>query len=377
MKKKLLFIIDSLRVGGAEKSLVTLLNLIDYSKYEVDLQLFAYGGMFEQFVPKDVNILPVIKIKSFAARIAYSLLLRLKKRNHASIARVYWQTIGRSLPVNPKQYDAAIGYGQCIPTFYVIDKTNANCKYVWVNCVFHLVGKELNFQRQFYYKAKTISVVSPEAMEHFQSVYPEFKHKMQVVQDLYDGKFIQQMSKMNAEKEIDHSIPVIMTTGRLNKPQKAYDLALASAKILHERGLKFHWYAIGEGPYRTEMEKYIENNKLQNVFILLGSTPNPYAYMRQCDIYVQTSRFEGFGLTIAEARMLNRPIVCTNFEACHMQLKDGENALITSFCPSDIANAIEKLLTNKELYHSILSNLELEKKGNSEEIEKFYKLIES
>ena len=140
--------------------------------------------------------------------------------------------------------------------------------------------------------------------------------------------------------------------------------------------MKFRWYVIGEGPYRGEMENYISENHLEDIFILLGATPNPYAYMRQCDIYVQTSRFEGFGLTVAEARILNRPIVCTNFDACHMQLIDGKNALIASFEPSDIADKIELLMNDKSLYNSIQQYQMAEKKGNTEEIEKFYNLID-
>ena len=167
-----------------------------------------------------------------------------------------------------------------------------------------------------------------------------------------------------------------MTAGRLNKPQKGYDLALEAAKILRNRGVQFRWYAIGDGPYRGEMERFIAENQLQEHFILLGFTANPYSYMRQCDIYVQTSRHEGFGLTIAEARILNRPVVCTNFEACTMQMIDGKNGLITSFDPNDIADAIERLMKDKQLYTDIQKYLKTEKKGNVEEIENFYQLIE-
>ena len=198
---------------------------------------------------------------------------------------------------------------------------------------------------------------------------------MSVILDLYDASMIQRMSELPSDKPIKKDVPVIMTAGRLNKPQKGYDLALEAAKILRNRGAQFRWYAIGDGPYRGEMERFIAENQLQEHFILLGFTANPYSYMRQCDIYVQTSRHEGFGLTIAEARILNRPVVCTNFEACTMQMVDGKNGLITSFEPNDIADAIELLMNDKELYQNIQNYLMQEKKGNVEEIENFYKLI--
>ena len=375
MKKKNLFVIDSLNIGGAEKSLVTLLNLIDFVKYEVHLQMFAMGGVFEMFIPKEVNILPCIKGKSIIRHLVFSLLIRLKKYKHAEIARIYWKTIGTKLPVDKTYYDVSIGYGQCLPTFFVVDKTMARKKIAWVNCMYHLSGCEKNYQQRFYEKLDGISLVSPEALKHFQGVYPEFSRKMHLIKDLYDGDMIERMSCLKAEQEINHALPVIMTAGRLNKSQKAYDLALQAANILRERGVKFRWYVIGEGPYRGEMENYISENHLEDIFILLGATPNPYAYMRQCDIYVQTSRFEGFGLTVAEARILNRPIVCTNFDACHMQLIDGKNALIASFEPSDIADKIELLMNDKSLYNSIQQYQMAEKKGNVEDIEDFYELI--
>lgn len=392
IKKRLLFVIDSLTIGGAEKSLVTLLNLLDYSRYEVDLQLFAYGGAFMPFLPKEVNVLPPLNYYEFLSlplrkqlfsplmfweRIKYSFLLRNPQLLHADKACLYWRTIGKHIDKSTKQYDIAIAYAQGVPTFYTIDKICAKRKLVWVNVDYYLKDKTKEFQTQYYDKSDVIVLVSDAVLEFFAtSVYPEFRYKMKVMWDIMDAVMIKRMSALPTEKQIDKSYPVLMTAGRLNKPQKGYDLALMAAKVLRDRGVKFRWYAIGDGPYRGEMEKFIAENQLQDVFILLGFTANPYNYMSQCDVYVQTSRHEGFGLTIAEARILNRPVVCTNFEACSMQMIDGKNGLVTSFDPNDIADAIERLLTDKQLYADIQQYLMNEKKGNMEEIDRFYQLIE-
>lgn len=150
MKKKILFVIDSLICAGAEKSLITLLSLIDYSKYDVDLQLFKYGGEFEKYLNKNVNLLPpfqyttfiekslskqlfslihIKNIKMFLMRILYSTLLRINHQlNNVIIARIYWQTIGSCIEKNPISYDYAIAYAQGVPTFYVIDKVHAKKK---------------------------------------------------------------------------------------------------------------------------------------------------------------------------------------------------------------------------------------------------------
>ena len=123
------------------------------------------------------------------------------------------------------------------------------------------------------------------------------------------------------------------------------------------------------------MEKYISDNHLKNTFILLGTTPNPYPYIKACTIYVQTSRHEGYGLSIAEARILNKPVVTTEFNAVYDQMVQGKNGLVVKQDPVAVADAIESLLTDRDLYNSIVTYQQQEKKGNTEEIDKFYKLV--
>ena len=389
--KNLLFVIDSLCIGGAEKSLITLLSLLDYSRYKVDLQLFSYGGVLEQFLPDEINVLPPLNYTNFLsqpiwkqlcrpsmffARLKYSFQIRKHGLLNSDIAVLYWQSIGRHIADNPKNYDVAIAYAQGVPTFHIIDKVFAHKKLAWVNIDYRLTGATRDYQHRFYDYCDIIVPVSEYVHNIFGDVYPEFTNKIWVMRDIINAKSVESMSLLLPDKILVHSYPILMTAGRLDKPQKGYDLALKTTKILKDRGVKFCWYAIGEGPYCSEMERYIIENNLQDCFILLGATANPYAYMRQCDIYVQTSRHEGFGLTIAEARILNKPVVCTNFEGCTMQMVNEKNGLITSFNPEDIADAIERLLNDKTLYSNIQEYLRNEKKGNIEEIGKFYELIE-
>lgn len=124
------------------------------------------------------------------------------------------------------------------------------------------------------------------------------------------------------------------------------------------------------------MEKYIAENHLEDTFILLGTTPNPYPYIKDATLYVQTSRHEGYGLSIAEARILNTPVVTTEFDAVYNQMVHGKNGLVVPQDPTAVADAVEQLLTDKEAYNSIVAYQQQEKKGNSEEIEKFYVLVQ-
>ena len=132
---------------------------------------------------------------------------------------------------------------------------------------------------------------------------------------------------------------------------------------------------LGDGN-RVPIEKDIADYDLDGHFTLLGAKENPYPYMKAADIYVQTSRFEGYCLTLAEARMLDIPCVTTNFDVVYAQMVDGENGLVVDMTAEAVAEGIVRLATDSELYQHIQRYLTNEKKGNVEEIEKFYRLVE-
>ncbi len=397
MKQKLLFVIESLNCAGAEKSLTTLLNLIDYSKYEVDLQLFSVAGEFLELVPEEVNILPELdyfaycnlpmsqciksvssftKLKMLLSRIHYSLRIRMKKGNNADKAVMFWKCCEHSFDKLPKEYDVAIAYAQGTPTFYVADKVKAKKKMAWVNTVYRPQGKTKKYNVEEYKKFQMINCVSDAVAEEFQKDFHQFRNQISIMYDIMDKNFILKMAKMksNAKSDMQKGQYKLLTIGRLD-PNKGYDIAIDAAKILRENGINFCWYVLGKGEEYQKIKELIKKNRLEEYFILLGVRSNPYPYILESDIYIQPSRFEGFGLAIAEARMLNRPVISTNFEAVYHQLTHEKNGLITDMNGHSVAGAIMRLIDNKELYQKIESNLKKEEKGNSDELKKFYKML--
>ena len=394
--KKVLFVIDSLHCAGAEKSLTTLLSLLDYSKYDVDLQLFGYGGALEELVPKEVNILKpmeyikfsslstknaVIKslknmnFKMLNSRLKFSLAIRKNNYSNAQKARVYCQKVSNVIENNNKEYDIAISYAQGVPTFYVAEKVCAKKKLAWVNVSYKLEDEDRVFQEQFYDKYNKIVAVSDSAKNIFLETFPKYTDKLEIIYDINDADFIKKMSEQGQSYNDNYTGLRILTIGRLAN-QKGYDIALEACKILKEKGIEFKWYSLGMGPLKEEIEKYINENNLENNFKLLGVKSNPYPFIRDCDIYVQTSRFEGFGIAIAEARMLNKLVVTTRFDAVYNQMKDRKNGLVVDMNSQGIVNGILELINNKELTNEIISYLKTEKKGNREEINKFNTLID-
>lgn len=393
-KKKLLFVIDSLSIGGAEKSLVTLLNLIDYSKYTVDLQLFSQGGPFQSLLPKEVNLLPVPDYFAYAstgwnrlprklgspkkllAQLRYSAELRIIRANHTEKAVLFWKACGDCIEGHSDTYDVAIAYAQGVPTFYVADKVTANKKLAWINVTYQPTGEALEYIKPYYSKFDVVNAVSESVRKQLQETFSVPEAKVMLMKDILDVGLANKMASMatDAKTEMAFDGTRILTVGRLAN-MKGYDLAIEAAKILQDSGLRFKWFAVGEGPMRESLTRKIKEYNLESSFVLLGGKTNPYPYFAECDLYVQPSRFEGFGITLAEAKMFRKPIVTTNFDAVGAQFVNEENGLIVDISPAGIAEGIKRMLADERLREKCIANVSKETIGNREEIDKLDSLF--
>ncbi|WP_416150483.1 glycosyltransferase [Salipaludibacillus sp. HK11] len=395
MKKQILFVIDSLDVAGSEKSLISLLSLLDFNEYSVDLQLFQHGHMLEKLVPKEVNVLKPIKYTTFtnlklnkailysvrnfkykmlSSRLKFSIKVRGKQFTNRQKSRIYWQNSCDVIDRPLQKYDIAISYSQGIPTFYVADKVDAVKKFTWVNVSYKLDDMEKSFQKPFYDKYNKIVAVSDSTKEILLKTFPEYSTDIEVIYDINNPKSISNMAEIGKSYQDNFSGIRLLTIGRLDH-QKGYDIALEACENLKKQGINFRWYVLGKGPLKQEIENEIRKNELSEHFILLGVEANPYPFIKNSDIYVQTSKFEGFGLAIAEARMLNIPVVTTEFDAVYNQMKQKKNGLVVDMNGESVCNGILELINNMQLKQEIITYLQQEKKGNVEELDRFYKLV--
>ena len=306
------------------------------------------------------------------SRIKYSFNIRKQKYSNPQKARIFWESASSVIQDNTKEYDIAISYAQGIPTFYVAEKVKAKEKFAWVNVSYRLDDKERNFQKKFYNQFKKIVAVSDSTKEVFIETFPYYSNKIEVIYDINNPSFINEMANLGESYNDNFTGIRILTIGRLAN-QKGYDLALKACLKLKNEGVNFKWYALGKGPHEQKIKDYIKKYDLSEHFILLGVKANPYPFIKNADIYVQTSRYEGFGLAIAEARMLNIPVVTTKFDAVFNQMIDGINGLVVEMNAEAIYEGILRLIKENGLKEKIISYLKNEKKGNVEEIEKFYR----
>lgn len=392
MKKNILFVINNLNCGGAEKALISLFQCIDYSLYNVDLFLFKHEGIFLNKIPPQVNLLEQPKeYKYYDMSIKEAIKLCLRKgrvdiaiyrilagfifrleKNRSRCEQRTWKYLSKSLPKVNKQYDAAIGFLEKNPIYYCVDKVNAKKKIGFIHNDYDKLGMEPNIDSKYFKNLDSVVTVSEECADVLKRRFPFFSEKVEVMYNIVSPKMIYKLSL--EELDLNYKGKMIVSVGRLNN-QKGFDLAIESCKTLVEQGYKFKLYIIGEGTERDNLQKMILENNLQNIIILLGIKENPYPYIRKADIYLQPSRFEGKSIAIDEAKILHKPIVVTNFSTAKDQIVHNENGLIVNMDSQSIAEGIERLLTDNYLSEKFSQNLSIERLGTESEIQKIYKLV--
>ncbi|WP_406944829.1 glycosyltransferase [Halobacillus sp. SY10] len=397
MKKRLLFIMPSLSAGGGEKSLINLLSRMDYEKYEIDLFLFNHDGIFLELLPEKVNILPINdtlekfslplfrSLSTLSIHRNYSLLYNRFKyalqnrgfKNTSVKEQMNWRHLSESIPVLDKEYDVAIGFLEKTSTYFCVDKVKAKKKVGWIHIDYDHLGMDPEFDNGYFASLDHIVTVSEECAAILKRRFPTHENKIEVIYNIVSPKLITKMADM--EEDVLENGPYkkinILSVGRLHH-QKGFDLSIKACRRLVDKGYPICWHIIGEGEERGRLTDLIHENNLENHFKLLGLKSNPYPYMKQADIYVQTSMFEGKSIAIDEAKILNKPIVVTDFSTARDQIENGVTGIIVAKKPEDIASGLEKLLTNEELKSRLQYNLSYENLGTESEINKIYALCD-
>lgn len=370
MKKKVLIFIDSLQCGGAEKSLISMLPILDNTRMQIEVLLGKRGGVFEQYVPENIRIIDFHQqVHTLLFRLyqtIFSLRLRwnrlIRRQEHGAETR--WKTMNKAYAPLAEHYDIAIAYQQGFPTYYIADKVSADKKIAWANVDLQKAGYCPQYNRPFYNQYDTVVAVSANLQKMLADDGFVPSDRTTVIQDILNVALIREMATLTDFHEQPSSLTLV-TVGRMVY-QKGYDIAVETANLLRKQGLDFHWYFVGDGAMRREVENLIRKRHLESRITLLGEQANPYPFMAAADIYVQTSRFEGFGITLAEARIVGKPVISTNFPVVYDQITDGQNGLIADMTPDSIAEKIMLLARDTRVREHITHNISLERNNTAE-----------
>lgn len=393
--KKLLFMCINMNIGGTEKALLTMLNEIGSSKYDITLLMLEENGGFLNEIPNFVkikyvneykDIKPLIKeppkllAKKLIENKKYSMGLSIffnygisKVTNNMSY---YYKYILRNIKNIEENYDLAVAYAGPMDfiTYFILNKIKAKKKVQWIHFDITKIGFNKKFAEKNYKKFDKIFVVSEEGREKLINLIPALNNKVEAFFNIISCNLIENMSKN--EKGFDDSFNGvrILTVGRLSK-EKGQDLTINALARLKNEGYNIKWYCIGDGLEKDNYKQRIKNLKLENDYILLGSKLNPYPFMKHCDIYVQPSRHEGYCITLGEARCFDNPIVTTNFTGANEQIKNEVTGLICDSSEEGIYKSVKRLLDDEDLYNNIKINLSKEIVDSTNEINKLDKVL--
>lgn len=395
MKKKILFMVSSMNIGGVEKSLLSLLAVIPKEKYEITILTLDKKGGFLEYIPNNVKLIeaewfkyikPIIMdspqniikryIKNYEFLKILSFIYSYFKTKKTNDRYIYYKHVLKSIPECKEKYDVAIAYAG--PTeiidAYISHKVKAEKKIAWVHFDIskHKINKKL--YNNLYERFNKIFAVSNECKKKLDEIIPAVRNKSEVLFNIVSEDLINEMSESYVDFDDNYKGIKIITVGRLSK-EKGQDLAIKALSKLKKDRYDVKWYCIGDGNSRREFERLIKEYNLEGDFLLLGATSNPYPYIKSADIYVQTSRHEGYCLTLAEAKALNKPIITTNFIGAYEQIKDNENGIIVDCNENDLADAIKKLIDEKEICSRFSNKLREEKIDTTNEINKLLDYI--
>lgn len=377
--KKVLFVMNTMGGGGAEKCLLKLLEYMQTNP-EVELSLYSilpWGELFGQ-LPEKVKVCnQQIHLESVMTHQAkrqflkqtvsaffsgtngirnigfmFRMMMFQMKHHQIEPKKIVWKLLSDDATVLEGSYDIAVAYLQGAATYYVADHVQAKKKIAFIHNEFIKSGNSPVLAKPFYEKFDRIYTVSEVIRKEFVGLFPELKEKTKVFYNIIDEKEICQ----KAEKPMDakwkplfekkNGQPYIfLTAARLYKV-KAYDIAIEAVAIVKKRGYAIRHVILGEGEERKNLEQMIHQKHLENEVFLPGAVENPYPYMKACDCYMQATHYEGCCTAISEAVVLHKPVLASDCAGNKEQLQRYHTGHLVSLDAQHLAEGMIDMIEN-------------------------------
>ncbi len=340
MKKKVLFIQQSLVGGGAERVLVDVLNNFDTNKYDVNLLLLFNEGVYTDDISNEIKQVYLFEsAKSLKFRIFKKLPKKIQKKYILRYIDTYYDVIvsfmeGWTVMIHNIVHTCSVRNISWIHTNLKTNNWPLKC------------GQFKNDYDEFCYYANIndIVFVSSEAKHAFETIAPNNMSRKHVIYNLINTDRILSLSGCD---QIEKKKFTICSVGRLVEA-KRYDRLLNAMHILIKKGLNIDCWIIGQGIMEESLRQLAKMLNLENVVHFWGFQRNPYPYMNAADLFVLSSDSEGYPTVICESLILGTPVVSTRVTGVPELLGDSEYGLLTDLSPESIAESIETLYVNRE-----------------------------
>jgi glycosyltransferase involved in cell wall biosynthesis len=400
--KQLLFTIHYLELGGAERSLIGLLEALDYSRVDVDLFVYNHRGELMKMIPPQVHILPEIPeyaqierplkevLRNGYWRIVLARLkakwqiARYAKRNHPKDGSAIFSFIMKNVvpllpPISPKtEYDLAVSF--LTPHNFVLKKVRARKKVAWIHTDYSQIDVDRAMEFPVWAAYDKIVSISPDVTRAFLEMFPSLEHKIVEIPNVLSPKLVRERAENISSEEIEKEMPReqgvvnLLSVGRFSAAKNYDNVPDICRRILNE-GLSVRWFIIGYGGDESLIRRKIQEAGMEDHVILLGKKENPYPYMKACDIYVQPSRYEGNAVTVREAQILGKPVIVTDYPTAHSQIRDGQDGIIVPMDNEGCARGITALVSNWKKQSNLAAFCLANDFGNEAEVEKLLSLL--
>ena len=380
-----------------ERSLLGLLDSIDYDRYDVDLFLMRHSGELMPYLNPKAKLLPeipqyaslavpitsLIKTGQFGVlcgRLQGKLAARRFDKQHpsdkpsvAALTYSHKYTLNSMPPLSDKIYDLAISF--LTPHYFARERVKAKKYAAWIHTDYTALAFDRAAELAMWGKYDAICGVSEQASKAFQTAFPELSEKVQTIENILPRELIcKQAEESQTDMPAEENI-ALLSVGRFCDA-KNFDNVPDICRYLVTDGLDVKWYLIGYGGDEPLIRQKITEAGMQNHVIILGKKDNPYPYMRACNLYVQPSRYEGKAVTVREAQLLGKPVVITNYATSGSQLEDGVDGVIVPMDNAGCAAGIASLLRDSARMQQLSENCKKRDYTNSAEVEKIYALME-
>lgn len=382
MKKNILFVVDNLKMGGVTKVLINMLKSLDNSDYNIDLLVLHYYKDMLIDLPDNIKIIKGSKYFHIVDQNLKSLLVNKDIKNIFRKCcfsfNIKTNIIKRKIKKDrlkniKKQYDVEIAFGDGFPYLYT-SYGNSIKKIAWM----HSDVAVRDYSARYYKNIKNALSKMDLCIAVSDKVATSYKNRyniatVEVIPNIIDDYEIIKKSKLAPEVSFDKNQLNLISVGRLDY-SKNYLMLLNVAKHLIDDGYKFKVYIVGDGEENVTLQKAIINLKMEKHFILLGRKDNPYPYVKNSDLFLLSSRYEGLPTVIIEALILHIPCISTEVAGIY-EILNNSFGVITKNTENDFYLNLKHLLDNPQKIIEMKENLSNYKYNNNIIIDKIKNIL--
>lgn len=393
--KKILFAYPQMMLGGSTTSLLSLLNEIDTSKYEVDLLLSFAGGPYAESIPSYVNVLPYgYRYQDARSRKVHRLLslrymivktaAQIVGKMHQNM-RLSWQYLEEK-DVDfyrdiEEEYDVAIAFLEGQMCKYVANHVKAKRKIAWIHIDYKKSSFDPKYDKRSLSQFDKIVLVSEKCKDSFCECFPELSDRAVVVENILSSKYLYLLASKSVElPDISKDQLNLVTTCRISFASKGLDRAVRAIVRLREQQPelveKLVWYILGDGGDKPALEKLISDNGLQDTIQLLGMQANPYPYVSKMDLFFLPSLWEGKPMAVTEAQILGLPALVTRYTSAPEQIRNGIDGMIVENSEQGVYEGLQYVLMHSEEIEKWRRETAATRYDNPEEIKVVEDLID-